>query len=116
MDAFKLLTRAYFDGADLVDEVEAALEIKDFKGSTSTLAGKLGVYRSRTAQVVQAAGDHYARDAQERLLLRIFKHGMTAEAKLELRRFLESRMEYFRDADHWQEAFELLVAEDAKKE
>lgn len=111
LDAFKLITRAYHDGADLVDEIESALEVND--PPTSPLRPKmkeqLVEYRTQVMQARQAAGDTYARNAQERLLLKIFKEGaLTQGTKAELTRFLESRMEYFRDADHWAEALELL--------
>lgn len=113
MDAFRLLTRAHFDGADLIDKIDAAVEIGD---PPSQMKEWLAEYHAQVRQAQNATSDHYARQAQERLLLKIFKYGMTPETRLELRRFLESRMEYFRDADHWQEAFELLVAEDKKEQ
>lgn len=105
MEAFKLLTRAYHDGADCVDEIDAALEMGD---PVTKLKERLAEYRTQVAQARQATGDTYALKAQERLLLKLFKEGMTDDTKAELRRFLESRMEYFRDADHWQEALALL--------
>lgn len=109
LEAFRLLTRAYHEGADMADEVEATLETKDLETAAFSLKERLAEYRTQVMQARQAAGDTYARNAQERLLLKIFKEGaLTTATKAELTRFLESRMEYFRDADHWAEALELL--------
>lgn len=105
LESFQLIMRAYHEGADVIDEIEAALEIHD---PPSSLRETIAKYRTMTTHARNASSDTYALRAQERFLLKLFKEGMTEETRAELHRFFGARLEYFRDTDHIVEAGELL--------
>jgi DNA repair exonuclease SbcCD ATPase subunit len=107
MDAMKLLARAWAEGADLADEVEAALDIGDPK---SSILPRLQEYRTYVAQARQMASDSYALKVQERMLLQIWKKGeLTQELRDELGRFMEEHKQTMRDADNWAEVEEAML-------
>jgi DNA repair exonuclease SbcCD ATPase subunit len=107
LDAMKLLTRAWAEGADLADEVEAALEIGDPK---SHIMPRLQEYRTYVAQARKMAMDTYATKAQERMLLQIWKKGeLTQELREELGRFMEAHKQTMTDADNWAEIEEIFT-------
>lgn len=101
MEAMRLLTRAWAEGADLADEVEAALEMGDPK---SQIMPRLQEYRTYVAQARKMAMDSYALKVQERMLLQIWKKGeLTQELREELGRFMEDHKQTMTDADNWAE-------------
>ena len=107
MEAMQLLTRAWAEGADLADEVEAALEMGDPK---SHIMPRLQEYRTNVAQARKMAMDSYTLQTQERLLLQVWKKGeLTQELREELGRLMEGRKEYLSDPDNRAEVEELLT-------
>ena len=111
LDSFRLIMRAYHDGADFVDEIEAILETKDLETVAPSLRERLAEYRTQVAQARQAAHDIHTTRRQEELLLRIFVGAkLPHELASELHRFLEGRLQNFSDGDSKMEAARILAS------
>lgn len=109
----ELYVRAYHDASDSMDEIDAALEIHD---PQSTIRKVVDDFRTKTAQARNYASSDYARRAQERLLLAVWKKGeLTQELREELGRFMESHKETMTDADNRAEIDEILTRSDGSR-
>lgn len=110
-NALVLVHRAYNVTLDGLEQAGEMLKAGSDAVTREAALTFIESHRAEAEQALRQARDDYSTKAQERLLLKIFKEGeLTTTTKAELTRFLESRMEYFRDADHWAEALEMLDA------
>lgn len=114
-NALVLVHRAYNVALDGLEQAGEMLKAWAHTDTREAALAFIESHRAEASHALRQARDDYATKAQERLLLKIFKEGaLTQGTKEELTRLLESRMEYFRDADHWAEALELLEQQKEK--
>lgn len=106
----ELYVLAYHAAADSMDEIEAALEIHD---PPKQIRKVVDEFRTKTVQARSYAASDYARRAQERLLLAVWKKGgLTPELREELGHFMESHKDTITDADNRAEIEEILLRSD----
>ena len=106
-----LYVMAFHAADDAMDAIDAELEIHD--DSPSEIRKVVDDYRTKVAQARNYASNDYARRAQERLLLAVWKKGeLTQELREELGRFMRSHKETMTDADNRAEIEEVLKRAD----
>lgn len=107
LESMRLYSKAFQSAVDAMDEIDAAIDVGDPKSDIKKITEK---FLADTMQAREAGTHHYARKAQERLLLQVWKKGeLTQELREELGRFMESHKEYLSDADNWAEVEEMLT-------